>query len=114
MTELFFKAPARLIHVVFQVHRRDRVIVLDASHILSADMLAALLAPERPQPAVGAAAAAAVRAAASRAGSSSTIPVEGVAALLGLQLLVFLMAVCNVVRVATRGCHHCVITTLHE
>jgi hypothetical protein len=71
--------------------------VLDASHILSCDTLAALLAPEHPQPAAGAAAAAAVRAAASRAGSGGAIPVEGVAALLGLQMLSFLLAVCNVV-----------------
>lgn len=79
------------------MHPSDHVIVLDASNILSPDLLSALLAPERPQPAVGSAAAAAVRAAASKAGSSSSIPVEGVAALLGLQLLVFMVAVCNVV-----------------
>ncbi|KAF6254294.1 hypothetical protein COO60DRAFT_331938 [Scenedesmus sp. NREL 46B-D3] len=83
------------------VHPRDRLIVLDASRILSADTLAALLAPERPQPAVGAAAAAAVRAAASRAGCGGAVPVEGVAALLGLQMLCFLLAVCNVVVVGS-------------
>lgn len=81
-----------------QVHPADRVIVLDASAILSSNMITALLSPDRPQPAVGSAAAAAVRAAAGRAGSSSSIPVEGVAALLGLQIIVFLLAVCNVVR----------------
>jgi len=100
------------------VHPADRVIVLDAGHLLSADLLPTLLATDRPQPAVGSAAAAAVRAAAAQAGSSSSIPVEGVAALLGLQMMSFLCAVCNVVsdRAAGMGLSHnvvchCVITS---
>jgi hypothetical protein len=69
--------------------------------MLSPALMSALLGSDRPQPAVGSTAAAAVRAAARRAGSSSSVPVEGVVQLLRLQVLVFLCAVCNVVSEAT-------------
>lgn len=84
-----------------QVSPRERIITLDATAMLSPALLSSLLSPNRPQPAVGSTAAAAVRAAARRAGGSSgsSVPVEGVALLLTLQLLVFLCAVCNVVSI---------------
>lgn len=81
---------------------KERIITLDACGMLSPALLTALVSSNRPQPAVSSTAAAAVRAAARKAGtgsSSSSVPVEGVALLLTLQLLVFLCAVCNVVSV---------------
>lgn len=86
---------------VVQVSPKERVITLDACGMLSPALLTALVSSNRPQPAVSSTAAAAVRAAARKAGTggSSSVPVEGVALLLTLQLLVFLCAVCNVVSV---------------
>lgn len=84
------------------VSPRERTVTLDACGMLSPGLLTALVSSNRPQPAVSSTAAAAVRAAARKAGTgSSSVPVEGVALLLTLQLLVFLSAVCNVLVVSS-------------